>query len=230
MSVTEAVVVSNRTASFLIAVRHDAQKLADRIAEVWSYVDEVVVVHDGECEDDTVDVALECGATVITAPYEGYCEPQRKRGLTVCTSDWVLMGDVDEVFAPKFLENLQQTIDRAVRKRCDRVAIRRLEYYLEPQEVSLHVRLFKRESTVLSDIIHIQPGGPGRVLNLRGVQFTHYSSTDGPHGDRDAAREKSRRYANVQKRLQERYAARPEIISEFLRVEYNTGEDEYAED
>jgi len=211
------------TVSFLIAVRHDPMQLACRIAEVQDYVDEIVVVHDGRCEDQTTTVARKCGCRVIIAPYEGYCEPQRKLGLEVCTGDWVLVGDADEVFTPEFLKILRPTIARAVRQHGNGVGLGRLELNSVPQEISSHVRLFERTTVHLSEVIHSFPTGLVRPLRLRGAQFVHHSITDGPTGDPAAVREKSLRYDGIQTKLRVKYADQPTIVAEFLSAVYNTG-------
>jgi len=211
------------TVSFLIAVRHDPIQLACRIAEVQDYVDEIVVVHDGRCEDQTTTVARKCGCKVIIAPYEGYCEPQRKLGLEVCTGDWVLMGDADEVFTPEFLKILRPTIERAIQVPGNGVGLGRLELNLVPQKISPHVRLFERATVRLSDVIHSFPKGLTRPLRLNGIQFVHHSITDGPTADPDVAREKNLRYDGIQTKLRVKYADQPTIVAEFLSAVYNTG-------
>jgi len=213
------------TVSFLIVVRHDALQLVGRIAEVQDYVDEIIVVHDGKCEDETAAVARRCGAKVTEATYEGYCEPQRMLGLAKCSCDWVLVGDADEVFEPKFLKNLRGIIGQAEYVGCDGVALGRLEYNMEPSAVWRHVRLFKRTAVILSDVIHSGPKGLAKVLKLDGFQFVHYSVTDGPGGDPEAVHEKNLRYDAIQERLRVKYADRPEVVEEFLSAAYDVGDE-----
>lgn len=203
--------------SFLIVVRHDAAMLEQRLREIDPFVDEIVVVHDGECEDGSVDVARRFTDKVIVAPHEGYCEPQRQVGLLECSGDWVLVGDADEEFELDFRNALYHWAKVSTQSRCDGLVLNRKELNLGGQ-VTKHCRFFKRGVAYFSDIIHTNVQGVERYLRIPGVHFVHYSRTDGD-ADPEAVLEKKRRYATVQKRLREKYADQPEVL-QHLSVDY----------
>ena len=208
-----------RSISFLIVVHNEADLLEGRLRQVDPYVDEIVVVHDGEPEDESVNIARRFTDQVIVAPYQGYCEPQRQVGLEQCRADWVLVGDADEVFAVEFLRSLYQKARQAEKAGCDGIVLNRHEFNLGPNEISEQLRFFRREAGYFTDIIHTNVSGIDKKLRLEGVQLVHYSRTDGPTADRLALAEKTRRYAAVQERLREKYQDDPQVL-EHLSVNY----------
>jgi hypothetical protein len=66
-------------------------------------VSEIVVV-DMESEDDTVAVARELGARVVSIPNAGFVEPGRQTGIDSAQEEWVLILDADERAAPALRE------------------------------------------------------------------------------------------------------------------------------
>ncbi len=212
--------------SFLIvcAGRGQAGNLHARLFEIGPWVDETVIVVDGEPDAATeaelaAAVATSGAVKVVRAPYEGYCEPQRARGLAECTGDWVLVGDTDEQFRPTFRTGLRSLVQSAEQDGYDGLMLVRLEFNLPSGPLTRHPRLFRRGRAYFTDLIHTNVQGLRRVKELPGYHFTHFSATDGPDAKQEAVLEKKRRYAAIQARLREKYAGRPEILR-GLQVDY----------
>lgn len=197
--------------SFLIVVRNEEKLLEQRLLEIDPFVDEIIVVHDGECEDGSLNVARRFTDQVIVAPYQGYCEPQRQVGLERCTGDWVLVGDADEEFTLIFRKSLYHLAQTAEQCACDGIILNRKEVNLGG-ELTRHCRFFKRGLAYFSDVIHTNVQGVQNVLELPGYQMIHHSQTDGPNSDPQVVLEKNKRYAAVQARLREKYADQPDIL------------------
>ena len=81
--------------SCFIIAKNEADRIARTIRSVRSWVDEVVVV-DSESSDDTVTVARQEGARVVTQPWLGF-GGQKRFGEEQCRNDWVFNIDADEV-------------------------------------------------------------------------------------------------------------------------------------
>jgi glycosyltransferase involved in cell wall biosynthesis len=97
--------------SLSMIVRDEARSLADCLASVADFVDEMVVVDTGS-SDDTVAIAERCGAVVHRLPWPGDFAPARNRALELVAGDWVLVLDADERLRPEAKEPLRQLMER----------------------------------------------------------------------------------------------------------------------
>ncbi|MFA5957907.1 glycosyltransferase family 2 protein [Hyphomicrobium sp.] len=90
--------------SCFIISKNEADRIAQTIRSVASWVDEVVVV-DSESTDATVHVATTEGCRVITQPWLGF-GPQKRFAEDQCRHPWVLNLDADEVVTPALREEI----------------------------------------------------------------------------------------------------------------------------
>lgn len=90
--------------AFLITL-NEAERLP-RTLEALAWADEVVVVDSGST-DGTVDIAQAAGARVEHRDFDGY-GPQKVFAEGLCTYDWLLNVDADEVVTPELAEEIQQ--------------------------------------------------------------------------------------------------------------------------
>jgi glycosyltransferase involved in cell wall biosynthesis len=81
--------------SCFIIAKNEADRIARTIRSVRSWVDEVVVV-DSESSDETVAVARQEGARVVTHPWLGF-GGQKRFAEDQCRNDWLFNIDADEV-------------------------------------------------------------------------------------------------------------------------------------
>jgi len=85
------------TLSALILCRDEAEYIGRAIDSVKAIVDEIVVVDSGS-KDNTIDIALEKGATIVQTKWEDDFGKARNIGLQKVKSDYVLCLDADEYF------------------------------------------------------------------------------------------------------------------------------------
>ncbi|RUO98004.1 glycosyltransferase family 2 protein [Hyphomicrobium sp.] len=90
--------------SCFIIAKNEADRIARTINSVRHWVDEVVVV-DSESTDDTVRIAVEAGARVISQPWLGF-GGQKRFAEDQCRNDWVLNLDADEVVTPQLKDEI----------------------------------------------------------------------------------------------------------------------------
>jgi glycosyltransferase involved in cell wall biosynthesis len=81
--------------SCFIIAKNEADRIGRTIRSVLSWVDEVIVV-DSESSDETVAVARQEGARVLTHPWLGF-GGQKRFAEEQCRNDWLLNIDADEV-------------------------------------------------------------------------------------------------------------------------------------
>jgi glycosyltransferase involved in cell wall biosynthesis len=95
------------TLSLVIITLNEEANLARTLASV-SWADEIVVVDSGS-NDATRSIAHSYGARFITEPWRGFAA-QKNYALSLCTSDWVLSLDADEVVSPELAASIQTVI------------------------------------------------------------------------------------------------------------------------
>jgi glycosyltransferase involved in cell wall biosynthesis len=119
-----------------------------------------------ESEDDTVALAEELGARVISVPRAGFAEPGRQRGIESASFPWVLVLDVDEVATPGMLEQVRCAVERD-----DLAGLRfpRLNYLFGRPMLhgavwpDFQLRLFRRDATIWPPYVHTQAEVSGAV-------------------------------------------------------------------
>jgi (heptosyl)LPS beta-1,4-glucosyltransferase len=92
--------------SLAIIVQNEEADLPRWLAAVRPVADEIVAVDSGST-DRTVEILEEAGARVVHRDWTGYAD-QRNYLADLCTGDWILMLDADEVIGPRFREALQE--------------------------------------------------------------------------------------------------------------------------
>ena len=88
-------------------VRNEEARLADCLASVKDFADEMVVVDTGST-DATIAVATAAGARVERLDWPGDFAPARNSALTFLNGDWVLVLDADERLQPEVIPQLRQ--------------------------------------------------------------------------------------------------------------------------
>ena len=92
--------------SLSMIVRNEEARLADCLASVEGFADEMVVVDTGST-DGTVAIAEAAGARVEHIDWPGDFAPARNTGLTFLSGDWVLVLDADERLRPEVIPALK---------------------------------------------------------------------------------------------------------------------------
>jgi len=87
------------------------EKLIRRCLEsLRGAVDEIILVHDGECRDQTLEIAKEYGAKTFIRPFVGGAEEYRPLSFEQATGSWILQIDADEFLSPELKNNLKSLI------------------------------------------------------------------------------------------------------------------------
>jgi tetratricopeptide (TPR) repeat protein len=96
------------TVGLSMIVKNGADTLRQCLQSVGGIVTQIVVADTGST-DTTCEVVRECGATVISIPWENHFAKARNAALAAMTTDWVLVLDADEEIdrnAKKIIPNL----------------------------------------------------------------------------------------------------------------------------
>lgn len=94
-------------------VVHNEERLIERcLRSLVGVVDEIIVVHDGPCEDRTLEICREYTDKVFIRPFFGACDPHRVFAFEKATGSWILMIDADEYLSEELRVNLRSLINR----------------------------------------------------------------------------------------------------------------------
>jgi len=85
--------------SVFIITLNEEDRIQKAIKSVIDWVDEVIVIDSGS-EDKTIQIAKECGATVLVHQWQGYGQ-QKRFGEDHCRNNWILNIDADERVTPE---------------------------------------------------------------------------------------------------------------------------------
>ena len=93
--------------SACLVVRHEAGIIERSLRSLAGVVDEVIVVHDGPCEDGTLELAERMGARVFVRPQYGHCERHLPFAYEQARGEWLLTIDADEFLSPELRSQLR---------------------------------------------------------------------------------------------------------------------------
>jgi len=121
-------------------VKDEGPHLSDFFSHIREYVDDVVAVIDSRTEDNSADMAKECGARVFFKQWKNDFSKLRNEALAQTAYEWVISLDVDERASPDLLENLRELVQTK-----DYDAYELIKVNLVTNEEVPQVRLFKRK-------------------------------------------------------------------------------------
>ena len=160
----------------MIAMNEEAN--LPRTLESVKWADEIVVVDSGS-RDRTIEIAQSFGAKAIYHQFGGHGE-QKNVALDLCTREWTLLLDADEVLTPELQREIQELL--AGEPRYDAYWIPRLNLYFGKWVrhggfyPDRKLRLFKRGVARLSEGVgpHSTPQFAGPKGKLKG-DMLHYA-------------------------------------------------------
>ncbi len=160
----------------MIAMNEEAN--LPRTLESVKWADEIVVVDSGS-RDRTLEIARGYGAKTTYHAFGGHGE-QKNVALDLCTSDWILLLDADEVLTPELQQEIRDLL--AGDPPCTAYWIPRLNLYFGKWirhggfYPDRKLRLFKRGTARLSEGVgpHSTPQHAGAKGTLRG-DMLHYA-------------------------------------------------------
>ena len=78
-------------------VAYNEEKVIERcLKSVYGFVDEIILVHDGECSDKTLEIAKKYTDKIFIQPHIGIAEPHRSFSYRQASNEWILQLDADE--------------------------------------------------------------------------------------------------------------------------------------
>ncbi len=115
--------VPNTLSVAMIAMNEEAN--LPRTLESVRWANEIILVDSGS-KDRTIEIARSFGAKTSYHAFGGHGE-QKNVALDLCTSDWILLLDADEVLSPELQAEIRELLNG--QPKCDAYWIPRLNFY-----------------------------------------------------------------------------------------------------
>ncbi len=143
-----------RLSVFMIVLNEEKRIRAS--LEAASFADEVVVV-DGGSQDRTVEIARAMATRVHERPFRDFGD-QKNYAMDLCTGDWLLSLDADEVLTPELTNEIRQVLMSSPKEGSFRIHRKSRMFgqwmkYTGTQN-DKPVRLFKKGQARFSGTIH----------------------------------------------------------------------------
>jgi Glycosyl transferase family 2 len=98
--------------SACLVVYHEEAVIERCLRSVADVVDEIIVIHDGPCEDRTLEIARSFGARTAELPRVGHAERHTVTAFEWATSEWILSIDADEFLSDELRAALPELVKR----------------------------------------------------------------------------------------------------------------------
>ncbi|MFA5024372.1 MAG: glycosyltransferase [Patescibacteria group bacterium] len=99
--------------SACLVVYNEEKNIARCLASLAGAVDEIILIHDGECQDQTLKIAAGYNARIFTRPHVGMMEAHLVFALKQASGDWLLRIDADEFLTIDLKNNLRELVEAA---------------------------------------------------------------------------------------------------------------------
>ena len=96
--------------STIIPVYHSEKTIEETLESLKGVVDEIIVVHDGKCEDNTLKIARKFTKKIYIRPHKGRSAFPFAFGLRKAKYDWILKLDDDESISKELKKNIRNLI------------------------------------------------------------------------------------------------------------------------
>ncbi len=94
--------------SACLVLRNEEAVVERCLKSLDGVVDEIVLVHDGECEDTTLEIAARHGCRIYTRPLVGHAEASTVFAFGQAQGEWILSIDADEYLSEPLRARLRE--------------------------------------------------------------------------------------------------------------------------
>jgi len=136
--------------SACLVLFNEENRIRKCLESIKDLVDEIVVIHDGPCQDRTINICKEFGAKVFIGKYTGNPEYHRIELLKKAKNNWILQIDADEILSDELREEI------------NRLAFDKDGYWIKilaknSKFKKYHLRLYNKKKIKFIGLIHHEP-------------------------------------------------------------------------
>lgn len=96
--------------SACLVVYNEERNIGRCLESLRGVVEEIILVHDGPCQDRTLEIAKSFGAKIFIQPHQGEAEIHRPFSYEQTNNNWILQIDGDEFLSLELKNRLVQLI------------------------------------------------------------------------------------------------------------------------
>jgi glycosyltransferase involved in cell wall biosynthesis len=96
--------------SACLVVRNEEAVIERCLASLAGVVDEIVLVHDGDCEDATLEIAERYGCRIFVRPLVGHAEATTVFAFEQLRGEWIMSLDADEFLSEPLRAHLRELV------------------------------------------------------------------------------------------------------------------------
>lgn len=98
------------TVSACLVVRNEEAVIERCLESLAGVVDEIVLVHDGDCDDDTLEIAARYGCRIFVRPLVGHAEATTVFAFEQVRGEWIMSLDADEFLSEPLRARLRELV------------------------------------------------------------------------------------------------------------------------
>jgi glycosyltransferase involved in cell wall biosynthesis len=107
---SEEVELGPGSISACLVVRNEEAVIERCLASLADLVEEIVLVHDGECQDATLEIAERYGCRIFLRPLVGHAEATTVFAFEQLRGEWILSLDADEYLSEPLRSGLRELV------------------------------------------------------------------------------------------------------------------------
>lgn len=96
--------------SACLVVYNEETTIRRCLASLKGVVDEIIIIHDGECQDKTLAICREFTDKIFIRNHIGVAEPHRPFSFEQAAGDWILQIDADEFLSEELKNEIKNLI------------------------------------------------------------------------------------------------------------------------
>src|SRR6202046_2638393 len=96
--------------SACVVARNEERLIGRCLQSFADLVDEIVFVHDGECEDRTLEIAKKYGCRIFERPLRGHADASKVFAFGQARCEWILGVDADEFLSTGLRKHLHELV------------------------------------------------------------------------------------------------------------------------
>ncbi len=152
--------------SACLVVRNEEKLIGRCLKSLQGAVDEIIVVHDGDCADKTLEIAAGFRAKTFIRPFYGVAEGQRPFSYEQASYEWILQIDADEFLSDELQNKLRSLTEMRSASAYKFIwPIWNGKKNL-PGEWPEKVALFRKQAVTMWGIPHFVPKVQGKIIKI----------------------------------------------------------------
>ncbi|MFA6145754.1 MAG: glycosyltransferase [Patescibacteria group bacterium] len=104
--------LKNFKISACLVVRNEEKNIRKCLDSIKTVVAEIIIVHDGPCQDKTIEISQEYTDLIFIREYAGICELHYPFVFQKASGDWILKIDADEFLSVNLKKELMNLADQ----------------------------------------------------------------------------------------------------------------------